>query len=317
VHILDDLGWIALGGVLLYLGAEWLVRGAAGLAAVFGVRPLAIGLTVVSYGTSAPELAVSVLAALEKKSDIVLGNVIGSNIANIGLILGLTALVAPPKTDGAMWRRELPILLGTTALLPLMLIDGTISRLDAAALAVGTVSFTYYALRKTRGKPKTESTSAPEAVAKAPENRLTLSGLTLVGLVGLVLGGRSFVAGAIGLAQDAGLSERIVGLTIVAIGTSLPELAASAMAAFRGHPELALGNVVGSNIFNVLFILGVSGLVSPLVGSLGTMWLDFTVMGVLTVLCALSLRKPRSVTRAEGIMYAVSYSAFIAVVVVL
>jgi cation:H+ antiporter len=302
------VGLLLLGGVLLYFGAEWLVRGAAGLALALGVRPLVIGLTVVSYGTSAPELAVSVLAAIGGNSEIALGNVIGSNIANVGLILGLTALIAPPRTDGSMARRELPILLAATAALPIVLYDGKIGRSEGALFLLAAVLFTYVTFRWTGAKPA-EPTDEPPATEAL--SRLALSGLVLLGLVVLFAGGKTFVDGAVELAFRLGMSERVVGLTIVAVGTSLPELAASLVAALRGHSELAVGNVVGSNIFNIFLILGAASLVNPIAGALAVVWLDLSVAGALALLATYSLRKGRSLGRSEGALYLASYAAFL------
>jgi cation:H+ antiporter len=297
---------LAAGGLLLYFGAEWLVRGAAGLALALGIAPLVIGLTVVSYGTSAPELAVSLLAALEGRSAIALGNVIGSNIANIGLILGLTALIAPPRSDGSMARREVPILLAASVALPFVLLDGNIGRIDGVVFTIGAAVFTYVTWRWSRGHDKPH-----EELPTAGGNKLSLGVLVLVGLVALTGGGKVFVSGAAGLARDLGMSERVVGLTIVAIGTSLPELAASMVAALRGHSELALGNVVGSNIFNILLILGVTSIVTPISGALSAIRFDLAVMFAFSMLCAISLRSTRRIGRTEGVVYTASYVGFL------
>jgi cation:H+ antiporter len=310
--MLLDLGLLALGGAMLYFGAEWLVRGAAGLALALGVRPLLIGLTIVSYGTSAPELAVSMLAAADGKSEIALGNVVGSNIANIGLILGLTALIAPPKSDGSMARRELLVMLAATAALPLVLLDDTISRSEAILFVLGSVGFTYAAYRWSKlgsGEPTGE---LPDEIPQTT-SKPALVGLVVVGLAVLLGGGRAFVSGAVGIAFEIGMSERVVGLTVVALGTSLPELAASLVAAMRGHSELALGNVVGSNVFNILLILGITGSVLPVTGSLDAMRVDLVAVGLLTLFCAWTMRKPRVISRAEGAVMLAGYVGFLVV----
>ncbi len=312
--MLVHVGLLLLGGILLYFGAEWLVRGGAGLARAFGVSPLVVGLTVISYGTSAPELAVSMLSGLEGKPQIALGNVIGSNIANIGLILGLTALIAPPRVDSSLARRELPVLLLASALLPLILLHGVAGRLVALGFLAGAFGFTYATLRWAR--PASDSgDQEPDLPGKS--NRLALSGLAVLGLAVLLVGGKVFVGGAVGLAHHFGMSERVIGLTVVAIGTSLPELAASLVAALRGHSELAIGNVIGSNIFNVLLILGATGLVAPLHGSLHDMRLDLGTMLALTVFCVWSLRRSRRVTRLEGALLTATYLSFLVGLIVL
>jgi len=297
--------------VLLYYGAGWLVQGASTLARSLGLTPMVIGLTVVAFGTSAPELVVSTLAAMTNKPAIALGNVVGSNIANIGLILGLTALIAPPIAEGSLVARELPVLLIATAAVPLVLIDGTIGRIDAAIFVMGGIAFTYATLRWTDREPK--SLAEPDSANHKPETlgKWALTGLVVAGLVVLFIGGKAFVEGAVGVATWLGVSDRFVGLTVVALGTSLPELAASLVAAMRGHSELAVGNVIGSNILNILLILGIAGLVHPIPGTLSESALDLTLMGLLTLGCAVAVRCERRITRLEGTVLLAGYFAFI------
>ncbi len=213
--MLIDVGLLLLGGIMLYFGAEWLVRGAAGLANAFGVRPLLIGLTVVSYGTSAPELAVSLLAAYRGSTDITLGNVVGSNVANMGLILGLTALVAPPAVDGSLIRRELPVLILATVALPVLLLDGMLGRIDAGLMLLGAIAFSYGCIRWSRESEESDVDEIPETTKKLP-----LAALVTLGLAVLIGGGEAFVRGAVSIARQLGVSERTVGLTVVALGTS-------------------------------------------------------------------------------------------------
>ncbi len=306
-----SLVWLLIGGLCLYYGAEWLVRGSAGLALAFGVSSVVVGLTVVSFGTSAPELVVSTLAAATDKPAIALGNVVGSNIANIGLILGLTALIAPPIAEGSLSTRELPILLIATGAVPVVLIDGSIGRVDAAIFLLGAVVFTYATLRWTEREPK--SLAEPISQDTPPETlgKWGLTGLVVAGLVVLFIGGKAFVEGAVGIAGWLGVSDRVVGLTVVALGTSLPELAASLVAAIRGHSELAVGNVVGSNILNILLIFGIAGLIHPIPGLLSETALDMSVMGVLTLACALAIRHERRISRVEGAVLMAGYLVFI------
>jgi cation:H+ antiporter len=315
-----DIGRLGLGGVLLYFGAEWLVRGSAGLARAFGVRPLVIGLTVVAYGTSAPELVVTLLAALEGKSAIALGNVMGSNIANVGLILGVTALISPPRVEASLIRREAPVMVASALLIPLFLANGVISRLEGGLLLAGAAGFTLLTVRMA-GVLRAEAPALSEDIQEevraeaSPERRSKLLALSVVGLVALMAGGKVFVDGASGLAMALGMSERLVGLTIVAIGTSLPELAASVVAALRGHSSIAIGNVVGSNIFNVLLILGGASLAQPIEGSVAALRVDLVALAVFSLIALVLMRGARSISRLEGGLLVGAYAAFLALVI--
>jgi cation:H+ antiporter len=315
-----DFVRLGIGAALLYFGAGWLVSGSAGLARALGVRPLVIGLTVVAWGTSAPELVVSAAAALHGSSDIALGNVIGSNLANLGLILGITTLIAPPAVDGGLARREIPVLVGATLLLPLLILDGRIGRAESMALLVSAVLFTAWTIRQTgagKSSPRHGSaTDTPEegsgsdtgSVEPGPISpRVRMVAMAVVGLILLVAGGKAFVDGSVGLARALGMSERVVGLTIVAVGTSLPELAASVVAALRGHSSLAIGNVIGSNIFNILLILGGAGSLRPIDGNLGAMRLEITALVGLTIFSAFLLRRERTISRIEGVSLLLLY----------
>lgn len=296
---------------MLYYGAEWLVEGAAGMAVRLGVRPLLIGLTIVSYATSAPELAVSVSAAVRGDGPLILGNVIGSNITNIGLILGLTALIAPPHSDGSMRGKELVFLFLSTAAIPLLLLDGTFGRADGVALVLGSVAFTWMTIRWSRSR----EADLDEVPTDEKRSKLVLVGVGLLGLLALISGGEVFVRGAVGLANALGVDQRIVGLTVVAFGTSVPELAASVVAALKGHSDIAIGNVVGSNIFNVLLVLGVSGVIGPFPGNVGEMMLDLGVLSILTVGALVVLSRARTISRIEGALLTASYVGFLALLV--
>lgn len=310
------------GGVLLYFGAEWLVGGASGLARRFGLPQLLIGLTVVAYGTSAPEIVVSVEASLSGSGAITLGNVVGSNIANLGLILGITALVHPPRVDREVARREVPVLLAATATIPLVLYDGVVSRFEGALLTLAAATYTVVMVRQARGSSTAEAgarameSAADEAGAPAPRGTPRLALTTLAGLVFLVVGGSLFVNGASGLARVLGLSERLIGLTIVAVGTSLPELATSVIAARRGHSDIAVGNVVGSNIFNALLCLGIGALVAPITVTLRSMAVDLAVLAAFTVVAGLLLRRASVVSRRVGALFVMGYVAFLVTLIV-
>ena len=339
------------GLVVLYMGAEWLVKGSAGLAHAFGVKPLIIGLTVVAYGTSAPELAVSTSAILRDSSPIVLGNVIGSCVANLGLILGLTALIKPPAVDPRLIRRELPVLVVSAATVPLVLLGSQIVFIEGVVLTACAIGFTLYTLFvsssdeashavvsaesrlsvKSAQRTKDEGAdssdkdtdssdpSDPEAsnAEAAPRNdpRLRLIIITFFGLMLLVVGGKFLVDGAKGVALAFGLSERLIGLTVVAFATSLPELVATLVAALRGHTSLAVGNVIGSNIFNIFLILGVVAGIRPIDGNLSTWGVDVGFLGGITLLAVLVMRGERRITRFEGLLLLTSYVAYIAIVV--
>lgn len=309
------------GGLLLYFGAQWLVGGASAFALALRVPQLIVGLTVVAFGTSTPEVIVSVQAARAGHSDVALGNVIGSNISNIGLILGLAALIAPAKVNGALRDRELPVLVASTLLLPLLLLDGAVGRWDGGLLLLCGIGYTAWMVRVARTAADvasaTRATAIEEAAADAagapkPIGALRAGATAVFGLGVLILGGRLFVGGAVSAAHALGMSERLVGLTIVAVGTSLPELVTSAIAAHRGHSDLAIGNVVGSNIFNVFLCLGAGALSGVVAAPLDALALDLVSLFVMTGLAALFIRTERTITRAEGALALAFYAAFLA-----
>lgn len=316
------------GGALLYLGAEWLVGGASSIALSLRVPQLIVGLTVVAYGTSAPELVVGVEAAAGGHAGVALGNVIGSNIANLGLILGVAALIRPTPVREALRRRELPVLLITTALVPLVLAWGSINRIAGGLLVAGAVFYTLWMVRSARsaaGEAALATAAEAEAAGLAGgelgepgrgRGRARHLVSVVCGLTLLILGGRLLVDAATSLALTWGMSERMVGLTVVAIGTSLPELATSVIAALRGHADLAVGNVVGSNIFNVLLCLGGAALVRPIPASLSGTVPDLVSLGVVTALAVVFLRSARTMTRIEGLVLTVAYAGFMTYLVV-
>jgi cation:H+ antiporter len=310
------MGWsllsILAGIALLAVGAEGVVRGASGLARRLGLSPLLIGLTVVAYGTSAPELVVSLRAALEGAPDLALGNVVGSNISNVGLILGATALLGPVRGEAQAVRLDVPIMVGVSGLLLGLLGDGVIGRLNGAVLVAGAIAYTV--IRVWGGREETTAAvyaafdaAVPPRQGWAWEALLGVGGLAL-----LVAGGRVLVDGAVTLAEMIGLSSAVIGLTVVAVGTSLPELATSLLAAGRGHPDMALGNVVGSNIVNILGVLGTTACIHP-IDATGLTWVDGGVMLAFAVLTLPFLWTKASLARWEGAVLLVGYAAYVAV----
>lgn len=313
------------GGLLLYFGAEWFVGGASGLALKLRVPQILVGLTVVAYGTSAPEIIVGVQAARAGNGEVALGNVIGSNIANIGLILGVAAVVRPARVDGALSRRELPVLLASTAAIPLVLLDGAVSRWEACGLLLVAAAYTAWMIRAARIGPalaeaRADASTALEAadVAGAPRPAGTLhaAATAAVGLVVMLVGGSLFVRGAVSFAHAHGMSDRLVGLTVVAVGTSLPELVTSVIAARRGHSDIAVGNVLGSNIFNTFLCLGAAGLAGAVRAPLATLGFELAALVVMTGVAAVFIRSERTVSRLEGAVALALYFGFMVITVV-
>lgn len=317
--------WLELvgGGLLLYFGAEWFVGGASSLALALRVPQLLVGLTVVAYGTSAPEVIVGIAAAGAGHGEVALGNVIGSNITNVGLILGVAALIRPARVDGALRRRELPVLVASTAAIPLLLLDAVVSRLEAAGLLCAAVGYTAWMVSAARGAAavraarreaiatsQTADAAGAPATLGAPRAVVVAAG----GLAVLLIGGHLFVGGAVSVAHALGMSERLVGLTIVALGTSLPELATSAIAAVRGHSDLAVGNVVGSNIFNSLLCLGAAGWAGTLHAPLSSIAPEVFGLISMTGLAIVLTRSERTISRLEGSIAVGSYTLFSALV---
>lgn len=309
--------YLIAGLVLLVAGAEVLVRGAARLAAQFGIPPLIIGLTVVAFGTSAPETAVSVQAALNGSGDLAIGNVVGSNIANVLLILGATALIAPLIVSRQLIRLDVPIMIGASLLVYALAWDGSLSRLDGLLLFAGIVAYTLFLIISSR---KESPASSDDEFTKEfgvqekpkPYAWLINLGLIILGLVLLVSGSNFLVEGAVALARALGLSELIIGLTVVAVGTSLPELATSLLAAIKGERDIAVGNIVGSNIFNLLCVLGLASLVSPLAISVSpnALAFDFPVMIAVAVACLPIFFSGFRINRWEGLLFLGYYAAY-------
>jgi cation:H+ antiporter len=293
------------GLVGLFLGGEALVRGSVSIAHKMSISPLVIGLTVVGFGTSTPELLVSVQAALKGVPDIAIGNIVGSNIANVLLIVGLTALVWPIHVAGSALRRDTTIMiLSALALVPLFAM-GEIGRVAGLTLVAGLIAYLVWTFLKPR-----QEASDDEAEAAATPIMNALLWVTL-GLVGLLFGARFLVDGAVSVAQDFGVSEAFIGLTIVAIGTSLPELATSLIAAFRHQSDIAIGNIVGSNIFNVLGILGVTSIVAPIPVAPRFLTFDLPIMIVVSIVLTGLLLLHQKIGRRTGAVMLLAYCAYL------
>jgi len=309
--MIASLALLILGLICLFFGGNWLVRGASNLALSFGVSVLMIALTFVAIGTSMPELLVSVQAALAGKSDLAIGNVIGSNIANVGLILGATGLIAPLSVQAILLRREIPIMILFTFVAFALTLDGDIDRLDGSLLLLAFVGFNvvFYRLAK-RERSEREKVMADLDVEPREGDRAREFGLLLLGILALVLGSRMMVEGAVNLARMVGISELVIAITLVAFGTSLPELAASLSAAYHGETDLAIGNIVGSNIANLLLILGMTAFVQPIAVRRADVLLEFLVMIAFAVLLLPFLRR-QVLGRSQSAILLGAYIAFI------
>jgi cation:H+ antiporter len=307
---------LLIGGlVLLVAGAELLVRGAARLAAAAGISPLAVGLTVVAFGTSSPELAVSVQSAAAGQSDVALGNVVGSNIFNVLFILGVSTLVAPLAVSRQLIRIDVPVMIGVSGLLLLLSVDGNIGLLEGVVLCGGIVAYTWFQISRSRSERVAGPVDASNGVPTSRSWPLNL-GLVIVGLGLLVLGSRWLVRGAVEVGQALGVSELVIGLTIVAAGTSLPEVATSVLASIRGERDIAVGNVVGSNIFNVLGVLGAASVVAPggIAVAPGAIAFDIPVMIAVALACLPVFFSGQRIERWEGglfLGYYVAYTAYL------
>ncbi len=308
MSLIIALAFLGLGGVLLNYGAEWLVRGASSFAQRMGVSSLVIGLTIVAFGTSMPELVTSLIGG----STIAAGNVIGSNLCNIGLILGVTALIMPLACKSNFLKFEMPLMVAVGPIAWLVLSDGVIGRVEGALLLAGLFGYLFLSFR--RSQRESDSVIEKELESEIGSADLSVAkqwALMIVGLVLLVAGGELFVRGARTFAEFIGISERVIALTVVAFGTSLPELATCVVAARRGEGDIALGNIVGSNIFNVLGIFGVVSLVRPIAVPEGIADFDVPAMIVVQVLCIPIMITGLRVARREGALLLVAYLAYI------
>jgi cation:H+ antiporter len=298
------------GLIMLFIGAEGLIRGSSNLAIKIGITPLVVGLTVVAFGTSTPELVVSLKAALLGNSSISLGNVVGSNIANIALILGVAALIRPLDVHAKVIMREIPIMIGISILLLLLLIDGELGFFDGLVFVIGLVVYLVVNVLIARKEKNPEIDSEFSEGLKSKLGIPVSIVLMIAGLGLLILGANLFVQSAVAIAKIFNVSDAIIGLTIVAIGTSLPELITSIVAAYKKEADIAIGNVVGSNIFNILGILGITALIIP-ISSVGISYVDLGVMLFTAIILFPLSRTGFSISRFEGALLLAGYGGYI------
>jgi cation:H+ antiporter len=300
------------GLLILVGGAESLVRGSSALALRLGITPLVIGLTVVAFGTSSPELAVSIESALSGSSSIALGNVIGSNIANIGLILGITAMIRPISVQPCLLKEQIPLMIVISFVIWAMAADMAITFWDGFILVAGLIGFLLHSYRSSKKYANEEEEKALACEFKSLQDKTWFCiVLILIGLAGLIGGGMLFVRSAVEIAHIYNVDEAIIGLTIVAIGTSMPELATSVVAAMRKESDIAIGNIVGSNIFNILAILGIASLISPLSG-IGFSTADYAVMISFAIILLPMAWSGRTLSRPEGTFLLLGYLSYMA-----
>lgn len=298
---------VGVGLAMLFFGAEWLVKGSVTIANKLRMSQLVIGLTIVAFGTSTPELAVSISSATKGISDVALGNVVGSNIANIGLILGLSAFIAPIAVSRKTLRKEVPLMIGISFLLLAVSIDGSISFYDGILFVGGILIFTIFSYKTTRKE-------VVETVISNEKNDSSFSKsiiLIVIGLILLTVGAFFTVDNAVIIAKEIGLSERIIGLTLVAVGTSLPELITSIVAAKRGHTDISVGNILGSNIFNILAILGISSSITAISVN-DSMWTDYVFMILFAVILLPIIKTGLKIGKIEGILLVAGYVGYTA-----
>jgi cation:H+ antiporter len=302
---------ILAGLALLYGGGESLVRGGSGLALRLGISPLVVGLTVVAFGTSSPELLVAVRASLDGSSGIALGNVMGSNIMNIALILGTAALVKPLPVNAKIIRRETPVMIGATLIVSALLLLGGVGRWEGGVLASAVVVYTAFnVIVARRVSAAAVRREYAEGLPRAGGGFFILFILVVLGLALLSFGAELLVHGSVFVARHFGMSQVTIGLTVVAVGTSLPELAICLVAAFRGEADLAVGNIVGSNIFNATAIIGTSALIAP-ISSRGVTPADLVAFAASSLLILPVMARGRKITRMEGGILVSAYAAYL------
>ncbi len=311
--MLEAIAFLIIGLGFLVWSADKLVYGAAALARNFGISPLVIGMTILAMGSSAPEMMVSATAALDGKTDTAVGNVLGSNIANIALILGITALIKPLSISSAVIRRELPLMIGVTLLAGALLWDNHLGFYEGVLLFVLFGAFLFAMLQISRSEKKNGDAFLDEQESEIPEgvSNPKAAMWVVIGLIILPLAADMLVDNAVIIAKFFGMSDLVIGLTIIAVGTSLPELAASLAGVMKGEDDMAVGNIIGSNVFNILAVMGIPGILNPSILSEFAMGRDFWVMlGVSLLLVVMALGKSRSVNRIEGGVLILTFVAY-------
>ena len=303
-----------LGVFGVYVGAEWFVKGSSNLSRELGIRPIIIGLTVVAFGTSSPELAVSLTAAFKGADKISIGNIIGSNIANIGLVLGITAIVFPLRVERIIMKKELPLMIGISCLFCVMAMDKVIGTIDGLVLFMGIVLYVGYQIYNTvNSKVNGESSGSIKTNDSAINRKTVLRNILCItlGLPFLLAGSQLLVKSAIFIAGGFGVSEMVIGLTVVALGTSIPEMATSVVSAFRRETDICVGNIIGSNIFNILMVIGSVALVRPLAINQDTLFFELPVMLLFSIALIPMIRGNLTVNRIEGFLLTFGYGIFI------
>jgi cation:H+ antiporter len=315
---LSAFAFFVCGLTALIVGAEWLVRGASRLAACVGISPLVVGLTVVAFGTSSPELGVSVMSSLSGQAGIAVGNVVGSNICNVLLILGLSALFAPLIVARQLIRIEVPLMVGVSFLFAFMALDREFGRLDGILLFGGAIVYTVWVIRRSRRESQESKKNSSMTEGENPPATGGVKSLVwqlcliVAGLALLGLGANWLVDAAVTLARHFGVSDLLIGLTVVALGTSLPELAASVMASIRGERDIAVGNIVGSNLFNILVVIGLTAVVAPEGVPIAetAVQFDIPVMLAVAVACLPIFFTGHLIARWEGMLFFFYYIAY-------
>ena len=306
-----------IGLTVLYFGSEWLVKGSSRLAKSLHIRPIIIGVTIVAFASCAPEAVVSLVAALKKNSDIALGNILGSVIANIGLVLGISAIISPLKVRLSLIRKELPIMMGATILFYLMALNLSIGFLEGLILFVGIILFiTYSVYQGLREKNKNQLVEKEyEKFLKGKKDkRIKFILLSLVGLILIIGGANLLIKSAIFIAHKLGVSELTIGITLVAVGTSIPELAISAVAAYRKEADISVGNVIGSNIFNIFFVIGAVAMIHPLSIEKNILGFEFPAMLLFSILLIWMMKTNLTLSRTEGVILLGLYILFLGLI---
>jgi len=301
---------LLIGLVVLIIGGEFLVRGAVGVAQKFRLSSLVIGMTVVSFGTSAPELIVSIKAALSGSSEIAMGNVIGSNIANIALVLGITVLIFPLPVDRNSKIIDWPMMFFASILFYLFALSGEISRIEGLILFVLLIAFVIFLIWNSRRKSN-KLIEQEEFVIPTPRQFLKALSFLAIGLVGLYFGAEWLLMGAVDIARESGMEERVIGITIVAFGTSVPELVTSGVAAYRKETDISIGNLIGSNIFNIMAVIGITVMIKPIEVSPNTLNIDLIWMLVIAAALLPMLILGKKITRFKGLLLIATYVAYI------